>query len=130
MKAKVKRLLREMVTVVVGVAVGVLLFVLIYSVMLTIYGIDPACAEVEHWPLAYVDVNADSYLNVRKTPAGELRTVRLESLAEVLVLDVEDGWALVIRPEHLGNRDMNGTPLGWVSMDYLQIYMDYMVAAK
>lgn len=128
-----KKLRRVLLAATEGIllfTIGVLLFVLLYSAGLVAFDIDPACAEVQHWPLAYVDVNADSYLNVRKTPAGELRTVRLESLAEVLVLDVEDGWALVIRPEHLGNSDMNGTPLGWVSMDYLQIYMDYMVAAK
>jgi hypothetical protein len=128
-----KKLRKGLMTAVEGVlwvTIFFLLFVLIYSIGLVALGIDPACAEVEHWPLAYVDVNADSYLNVRKTPAGELRTVRLESLAEVLVLDVEGGWALVIRPEHLGNGDMNGTPLGWVCMEYLRIYRDYMVAAK
>ena len=128
-----KKLRKGLMTAVEGVlwvTIFFLLFVLLYSIGLVALGIDPACAEVEHWPLAYVDVNADSYLNVRKTPAGELRTVRLESLAEVLVLDVKDGWALVIRPEHLGNGDMNGTPLGWVCMEYLRIYRDYMVAAK
>lgn len=128
-----KKLRKGLMTAAEGVlwvTIFFLLFVLLYSIGLVALGIDPACAEVEHWPLAYVDVNADSYLNVRKTPAGELRTVRLESLAEVLVLDVEDGWALVIRPEHLGRGDMNGTPLGWVSMEYLRIYRDYMVAAK
>lgn len=128
-----KKLRKGLMTAVEGVLwvmIFFLLFVLLYSIGLVALGIDPACAEVEHWPLAYVDVNADSYLNVRKTPAGELRTVRLESLAEVLVLDVKDGWALVIRPEHLGNGDMNGTPLGWVCMEYLRIYTDYMVAAK
>lgn len=128
-----KKLRKGLMTAVEGVlwvTIFFLLFVLLYSIGLVALGIDPACAEVEHWPLAYVDVNADSYLNVRKTPAGELRTVRLESLAEVLVLDVEGGWALVIRPEHLGRGDMNGTPLGWVSMDYLNIYRDYMVSAK
>lgn len=128
-----KKLRKGLMTAVEGVlwvTIFFLLFVLLYSIGLVALGIDPACAEVEHWPLAYVDVNADSYLNVRKTQAGELRTVRLESLAEVLVLDVKDGWALVIRPEHLGNGDMNGTPLGWVCMEYLRIYRDYMVAAK
>lgn len=128
-----KKLRRVLLAVTEGIllfTIGVLLFVLLYSVGLVAFDIDPACAEVQHWPLAYVDVNADSYLNVRKTPAGELCTIRLASMAEVVVLETDGCWALVIRPEHLGSSDMNGQPLGWVSMDYLRIYRDHMTIIK
>lgn len=128
-----KNLRRVLLAVTEGIllfTIGVLLFVLLYSVGLVAFDIDPACAEVQHWPLAYVDVNADSYLNVRKTPAGELCTIRLESMAEVVLLETDGSWALVIRPEHLGRADMNGQPLGWVSMDYLRVYRDHMTIIK
>lgn len=128
-----KKLRKVLLAVTEGIllfTIGVLLFVLLYSAGLVAFDIDPACAEVQHWPLAYVDVNADSYLNVRKTPAGELCTIRLESMAEVVVLETDGSWALVIRPEHLGRADMNGQPLGWVSMDYLRIYRDHMTITK
>lgn len=128
-----KKLRRELLAVTEGIllfTIGVLMFVLLYSAGLVAFDIDPACAEVKHWPLAYVDVNADSYLNVRKTPAGELCTIRLESMAEVVLLETDGSWALVIRPEHLGRADMNGQPLGWVSMDYLRVYRDHMTITK
>lgn len=128
-----KKLRKVLLAVTEGIllfTIGVLLFVLLYSAGLVAFDIDPACAEVQHWPLAYVDVNADSYLNVRKTPAGELRTIRLESMAEVVLLETDGSWALVIRPEHLGRADMNGQPLGWVSMDYLRVYRDHMTITK
>lgn len=74
------------------------------------------------YPVAIVEVNADSYLSVRKTPAGDLTPIRLLPYEEIVLLDVVEDWALVIRAQDYGKTDMNGTPLGWVSMDYLIIY--------
>ncbi|MBP3649132.1 MAG: hypothetical protein J6K73_05065 [Clostridia bacterium] len=124
MKAKVKRLLREMVTVVVGIAVGVLLFLLIYSVMLTIYGIDPACAEeIQSYPAAYVDVHEGSSLNIRRSPGGEWKYMSLRSGEEVVILATEDGWALVSKADHIQG---GWPPLGWVSTDYLTVCGEWL----
>lgn len=74
------------------------------------------------YPVAIVEVNADSYLSVRKTPAGDLTPIRLLPHEEVVLLETIEDWALVIRAQDYGKTDMNGAPLGWVSMDYLIIY--------
>lgn len=78
--------------------------------------------EMYQYPVAYVSVNADSHLNVRATPDGELLAVTLNPLEDVVILAERDGWALVIRAKHVGNTDMNGKPLGWCSMEFLRTY--------
>ena len=108
--------------------IGLGLFVLAYSIGLTALGIDPACAEELHrYPVARVEVNAGSHMNVRKTPGGERREVQLNSMEDVVILAIDDGWALVIRPQHVGSKDMNGAPLGWASMEYLRVYREHLV---
>lgn len=75
----------------------------------------------ERLPVAIVWVDADSYLCVRKTPDGELAT-RLQPHEDVVLLEIFENWAYVIRAQDYGKTDMTGTPLGWVNMDYLIIY--------
>lgn len=107
--------------------IGLGLFVLLYAIGLTALGIDPSCAEELHrYPVARVEVNAGSCLNVRKTPGGERCAVQLNCMEDVVILATDDGWALVIRPEHVGSQDMNGTPLGWASMEYLRVYREHI----
>lgn len=123
MKAKVKYLLREAATVVVGVAAGVLLFVLVYSIALTVLRIDPAYAEeMSRYPVAYVDVNAESWLNVRSEPEGR-KLFGLPCHKDVVILAEEAGWALVTSAERM-QRGL--TPYGWVCADYLQVYREHI----
>ena len=114
----------------------VLLFVLdgflIFLLGLGIYmGLTPpAQAEVITYPVAYVDVNAGSSLNVRKAPGGDLTGIRLYCREDVVILAEVDGWALVIRPQNVGKTAMDGQPLGWASMDYLRCYRKHLSIAK
>lgn len=124
---KVKVILHDTAAFIVGLTAAMLLFVLLYSIGLTALGIDPACAEeTTNYPVAAVMVNADSYLNIRQTPGGKLTGSTLECHADVVILAEDSGWALVIRPENVGSSNMNGNPLGWVSMDYLKPYRTFV----
>ncbi len=96
-----------------------LIFLLIMAAGLAI--MREANAE-EALPVAIVEVNADSYLSVRKTPAGELTPIRLQPYEEIVLLEIIEDWAYVIRVQDYGKTDITGTPLGWVNMDYLIIY--------
>lgn len=120
---RLRILLREAATVVVGVAVSVLLFVLVYSISLTVLGIDASCAEeLARYPVAYVDVKADSFLNVRDEPNGD-KLYGLPCRADVVILTEEAGWALVTSEERLAE---GNNPHGWVCMDYLHKYREYL----
>lgn len=98
-----------------------LLLITALCLAITMTVMDSAEAE-DLLPVAIVEVNADSYLSVRKTPAGDLTPIRLQPHEEIVLLEIFENWAYVIRSQDYGKTDMTGTPLGWVSMDYLIIY--------
>ena len=81
-------------------------------------------ATAEHYQVAYVDVNAGSSLNVRTGPGGDWAYYGLPARMDVVILQTADGWAEVNTPERI--QDGLG-PMGWVSMDYLHTYRDYIV---
>lgn len=105
------------------VAAGLGTFVLLTAIFMTV-------AKAEVYPIAYVDVNAGSTLNVRKAPGGDLTHIRLNCREDVIILDQVDGWALVIRPQCYGKTTMDGQPLGWASMDYLVPYRQFIHTKK
>ena len=128
MKAKVWREVEEWLAVVLMLIISLLLFVIGYAAALVALDAVPeASAEViERYPIAYVDVNADSYLNVRKTPGGELKHIQLKPLEDVVILHTDGDWALVIQLKYMTATDMNGNPIGWVHRDYLSVYREYI----
>lgn len=129
MKAKVWREVEEWLAVVLLLIISLLIFVIGYAAALVLLDAVPeASAEViERYPIAYVDVNADSYLNVRKTPGGELKHIQLQPLEDVVVLHTDGDWALVIQEKYMTATDLNGNPLGWVHRDYLKVYREYIM---
>lgn len=86
-----------------------------------------AGAESAIFPVALVNVNLESWLNVRKTPGGELTFTRLVSQKDVVILDEVDGWALVNTIERMED---GKPPLGWSSSMYLVKYRAYIVTKK
>lgn len=123
MKKRILDWLEGAAEVILLLAIGLLLFVILYAATLACMGIGTAKAEIVRWPVAYVDVNADSYLNVRETPGGEKTQFVLRCREDVVLLMQQDGWALVIRPDKVGK----GQPLGWACMDYLHVYREYLL---
>lgn len=123
---KLKSIARETAAGILLVTIGLLLFVLLYGIGLTVFDIPAANAEVVHYPLAYVEVNAESCLNVRSEPMGT-RLFGLPCWTDVVILDQADGWAYVSTPDRIAERK---PPCGWVSMDYLNVYGDYMANEK
>lgn len=111
--------------VILFVAAGFGTFILLTAILMTV-----ARAEADIYPIAYVDVNAGSTLNVRKAPGGDLTHIRLNCREDVVILDQVDGWALVIRPKCFGKTTMDGQPLGWASMDYLVPYRQFIHTKK
>lgn len=82
-----------------------------------------ACADVTTYPIALVNVDYDSWLNVRQSPGGELTLVTLHRRQDVIVLQQVDGWALVNTP---ARHEKGLEPLGWSSMEYLVVYRNYI----
>lgn len=122
MKNRILRLLYGGAEIVVALTISVLVFLILYAATLACMGIGTAEAEIVRWPVAYVDVKADSYLYVRETPGGEKTQFVLRCREDVVLLMQQDGWALVIRPDKVGE----GQPLGWACMDYLHCYREYL----
>lgn len=98
---------------------------LVLAVLLVIAS---GCAEetrtAKHYPVAYVAVREGSSLNVRRSPAGEWAYMGLHGWEDVIILQQQDGWALVNTPDRV--QDGKG-PVGWVCMDYLHTYRDYIM---
>lgn len=122
MKKRILRLLYDGAEIVVALTISVLVFLILYAATLACMGIGTAEAEIVRWPVAYVDVKADSYLYVREPPGGEKTQFVLRCREDVVLLMQQDGWALVIRPDKVGE----GQPLGWACMDYLHCYREYL----
>lgn len=122
---KLLRIAEWWAEVILFVAAGLGTFILLTAIFMT-----AARAEADLYPIAYVDVNAGSTLNVRKAPGGDLTHIRLNCREDVVILAEVDGWALVIRPQHFGRKTMDGQPLGWASMDYLVPYRQFVHAKK
>lgn len=129
MKQTTWKTIEEWLAVVLLLIIGLLISVIGYAAALVVMDAVPeASAEViERYPIAYVDVNADSYLNVRKTPGGELKHIQLQPLEDVVILHTDGDWALVIQLKYMDATDLNGNPLGWVHRDYLSVYREYIV---
>lgn len=115
---KLKYLAHETAAGILLVAIGLLLFVLLYGIGLTLFGIPAACAEENRCPVAVVNVNPGSSLNVRESPNGRV-VGSLSRGADVVVLDRQNGWSLVITERDLAH---GHRPLGWVYADYLEEY--------
>lgn len=128
MKQTIWKTIEEWLAVVLMLIISLLIFLIGYAAALVVLDAVPeASAEViERYPIAYVDVNADSYLNVRKTPGGELKHIQLQPLEDVVILHTDGDWALVIQERYMTAADMNGHPLGWVHLDYLSVYREYI----
>lgn len=122
---KLLRIAEWWAEVILFVVAGFGTFVLLTAILMTV-----ARAEADLYPIAYVDVNAGSTLNVRKAPGGDLAHIRLNCREDVIILDQVDGWALVIRPHCFGKTTMDGQPLGWASMDYLVPYRQFVHTKK
>lgn len=123
-----KKVLVLFCELVLACTAAVLGLILAAAIMLVL--IPPASAEAQLYPVAYVDVNADSYLSVRQTPGGELTPNRLLAYEDVVILAVDGDWALVIQRQYMGCTDMRGTPLGWVHTDYLYTYAVHIGITK
>lgn len=87
-----------------------------------------AVLGIDRYPLAYVDVNRGSCLNVRKTPGGEWAYKTLPCKADIVLLQLSEdgGWYLIAEP-------IEGEPIhpaGWVCAQYVRIYNDYIVDHK
>ena len=120
---RIKDFLREAAIVLAGIAFGLLLFVLAYGALLTAFGIDSSCAEdLVRYPVAYVDVKAESWLNVRDSPAGD-KLYGLACWTDVVILTIRDGWALVSSEKRISEGRM---PYGWVCAEYLKPYREYI----
>ncbi len=115
---KLKSLARETAAGILLVAIGLLLCVLLYGIGLTMFDIPAACAEETRCPVALVNVNPGSRLNVRESPNGRV-VGRLSRGADVVVLDRQDGWSLVTTERDMAH---GHRPLGWVYADYLEEY--------
>lgn len=85
-----------------------------------------AQTDLQWYPAAVVDVNEGSWLNLRKEPAGEI-CGRVSCYTDLLLLYMEDEWVLVTTKRDL---EFGWDPLGWVHMDYLRIYGDYLTDKK
>lgn len=82
-----------------------------------------ACAEVSTYPMALVNVDYDSWLNVRQSPGGELTLVTLHQRQDVIIIRQSGGWALINTPER---HEKGLAPFGWSSMEYLVVYRNYI----
>lgn len=93
--------------------------------LMCLFAAGAEASEATILPVAYVDVQADSWLNVRFTPGGTLTGYGLMPLTDVVILAEIEGWALVTTSERIaGEQD----PLGWCSTDYLVKYREYIQA--
>lgn len=115
---KLKSIACETAAGILLVAIGLLLFVLLYGIGLTLLGIPAACAEETRCPVAVVNVNPDSSLNVRESPNGRV-VGSLSRGADVVVLDRQNGWSLVTTERDMAH---GHRPLGWVWADYIEEY--------
>ncbi len=115
---KLKSLARETAAGILLVAIGLLLFVLLYGIGLTLLDIPAACAEETRCPVALVNVNPGSRLNVRESPYGRV-VGSLSRGADVVVLDRQNGWSLVTTERDMAH---GHRPLGWVWAEYLEEY--------
>lgn len=118
--------LRFWLEIMLAVVNGFLAMLLVMALCLWLRMPGASAEEIIHLPVATVAVEADSHLNIRKTPGGELTVHRLYAWEDVVILAQDGDWALVIRPEHVECTDLNGTPLGWAHMDYLLVYRQYI----
>ncbi len=118
MKKTMKTLFRESTAVVITVVAMLMLAVLLYGIGLTLLDIPAACAEEARCPVAVVNVNPGSSLNVRVSPNGRVIN-KLGRGADVVVLDKQNGWVLVTTERDMAH---GHRPLGWVWADYLEEY--------
>lgn len=86
-----------------------------------------AGAAATRYPVAMVNVHPDSWLNVRDAPMGKWLCLGLTRGTDVVILETVDGWALV---QQLYSFREEIQPLGWVCMDYLVIYRDYIITEE
>lgn len=105
-------------SIVAAIDISLLMMLVIAALSLWV---EPSKAEVLHYPVAYVDVNADSVLNVRETPGGELTSWALKAWKDVVILERSGRWALVNTVERIGEHK---PPIGWVCTDYLVVYRE------
>lgn len=121
MKQSTKNEIKSWLAVYLLVIMGLLVAFLLWS------AVAPAFAEgdVTRYPVAYVDVSY-GYLNVRKTPAGELTYTRLSAYTDLVILATDGDWALVINERDMGLRHIKD-PLGWVHRDCITVYRDYII---
>ena len=126
---KLKKLYHDVQEVIAWISIFFLLFVLVMAVSLTCMRAAKA-EEIYSLPLAQVRVNADSHLNIRRTPGGEIIGHQLFPRDDVAILATYGEWAWIIRAEDVDRTDMRGTPLGWVHMDYLLIYNVHLTNKK
>lgn len=115
---KLKSIAGETTAGILLFAIGLLLFVLLYGIGLTLLDIPAACAEEARCPVAVVNVNPGSSLNVRVSPNGRVIN-KLGRGADVVVLDKQNGWVLVTTERDMAH---GHRPLGWVWADYLEEY--------
>ena len=97
---------------------------LVYAAMLA-FAPGAAAEEVYHYPVAVVDVNEGSHLNVRRWPGGVI-CGSLDCFAEVVVLERHEEWGLITTRKH---HEVGWKPLGWVHTDYLRFF-GVMVTTK
>lgn len=95
---------------------------IVLLVMVTLF-VSAAHAEMNRYTVAKVTVKAGSWLNVRKTPGGDLTFLVLYPWEDAVILEEQDGWALV----NTVKRMEEGRPaMGWSSMEYLLPYWEYV----
>jgi hypothetical protein len=128
MKAKVWRTVEEWLALALLLIISLLIFIIGYAAALVVLDAVPEASAEEfvRYPIAYVDVNADSYLNVRKTPGGECTSYQLRAYQDVVILATDGDWALVILEKYMPLRHIKN-PLGWVHRDYIRPYREYII---
>lgn len=123
---KLKKFYHSVQEGVAWLSIFLLSFFLLLSIMLMdVYGAE--AEEIYSYPLAIVQVDADSTLNVRRTPAGDWAYYGLPSGAEVMILEEEAGWAYVTSIEM---HETGMIPYGWVSSEFLLRYNVHLTEQK
>lgn len=123
---KLKKLYHDVQEVIAWISLFFLLFVLVMAIGLTCMRAAKA-EELYSFPVAIVQVDAGSTLNVRRTPAGDWAYYGLPSGAEVMILEEEACWAYVTSIEM---HEAGMIPYGWVSSEYLLRYNVHLTARK
>lgn len=98
---------------------------LVYAALLA-FAPGAAAEEAYHYPLAVVNVDECSYLNVRYWPGGVI-CGSLDTYEEVAVISRYGEWGLVTtRKRH----ELDWPPLGWVHTGYLRFFGDMVTNKK